>query len=71
MNRESLAPFFQNLKDKQQSEQQRQQACDAVSIFYQLKEVERGKTHTLKDNKGNISTKKGELKTSNADWNPA
>jgi hypothetical protein len=40
---------------------------DAVSLFYQMKKVDQGKRHTLKNNKGNISTKKTELKTTNAD----
>ena len=35
-NNESLAPFVQKLKDKHQTEQQRKQAFDAVSIFYQI-----------------------------------
>ena len=33
-NKESLAPFGQKLKDKKQTEQQRKQAFDAVSIYY-------------------------------------
>jgi len=69
INRESLGPFLKKLKDKQQSAQQRKQASDAVSIFYQLNKVDLDETHTLKDSNGNISTKKHELKKRNADWN--
>jgi len=70
VNRESLAPFLKKLKDKNQSEQQRKQAFDAVSLFYQIKNADQDETHTVNDNKENISTKKHELKEINADWNP-
>jgi hypothetical protein len=37
VNEESLAPFIQKLKAKNQTEQQRKQALDAIYIFYQPK----------------------------------
>jgi hypothetical protein len=37
VNKESLAPFIQKLKAKNQTEQQRKQALDAIYIFYQPK----------------------------------
>jgi len=60
VNKESLAPFIQKLKDKNQTEKQRKQAFDAVSIFYKIerKKTVQGKTQTLKNKKENISTKK-------------
>ena len=75
IKKKSLAPFIQKLKDKNQTEQQWKQLFDAVSMFYQImfyqiKKTDQGKIHTLKDKKENISTKKTELKSINADWNP-
>ena len=35
-----------------------------------MKKADQGKTYILKNNEGNISTKKTELKTTNADWSP-
>ncbi len=69
-DKESLAPFVQKLKDKKQTEQQRKQAFDAISLFCQMKKADQGKSHILKNNEGNISTKKTELKTTNSDWSP-
>ncbi len=37
VNKESLAPFIQKLKDKNQTEQQRKQASGAIFMFYQPK----------------------------------
>ncbi len=72
VNKESLAPFIQKLKDKNQAEKQRKQAFDAVSIFYEIerKKTVQGKTQTLKNKKESISTKKTEIKSTNADWSP-
>ena len=71
-NRESFAPFVQKLKDKSQSERQREQAFNAVSIYYQ---IEKKKTYhndiqILKNKSETISTKKPDLKSTNADWRP-
>ena len=35
-----------------------------------MKKADQGKTYILKNNEGNISTKKAEVKTTNADWSP-
>lgn len=60
VNKESLAPFIQKLKDKNQTEQQRKQAFDAVFMFYQIKKTvkktDQGKTQTLKNKNEDIST---------------
>ena len=37
VNKESLAPFIQKLKDKNQAEKQQKQVFDAIYIFYQPK----------------------------------
>jgi hypothetical protein len=60
VNKESLAPFIQKLKDKNQTAQKREQAFDAVSIFYQIErnKTVQGKTQTLENKNENISTKK-------------
>jgi hypothetical protein len=68
--KESLAPFVQKLKAKNQTEQQRKQALDAISMFYQIKKTVQGKTQTLKNKNENISTKKTVLKSTNANWIP-
>lgn len=70
VNKESLAPFIQKLKDKNQTEQQRKQAFDAVFMFYQIKKTDQGKAQTLKNKNEDISTKKTVLKLTKADWSP-
>jgi hypothetical protein len=45
-------------------------AFDAISLFCQMKKADQGETYILKNNEGNISAKKTELKTKNADWSP-
>ena len=69
-NKESLAPFGQKLKDKKQTEQQRKQASDAVSIFYELEKkwTNLDNAPVLNTKDANISIKKAELKSTNADW---
>ncbi len=67
-NKDSLALFVQKLKDKNQTEQQRKQAIDAVSIYYKIKKSDQDKSQTLKNKNENISTKKTVLKSTNADW---
>ena len=71
-NKESLGPFVQKLKDKNQTEQQRKQAFDAVSIYYQIekRKTDQIKLQVLKDKDKNISTKNNGLKSSGADWRP-
>ena len=59
-NKESFAPFVQKLKDKNHTEQQREQAFDAVSIFYRIekKKTDQGSAQVLNNKNGNISTEK-------------
>ena len=59
-SRRSLAPFVEKLKAKNQSEQQRKQATDAVSIFYQVKNTgsEGDDARALKYAETEISIKK-------------
>lgn len=70
--KENFAPFAIKLKDKNQSEQQRKQAFDAVSIYYQ---IEKGKPDQddpplLKNKNEQISTKNTETNSTHADWRP-
>jgi hypothetical protein len=37
VNKKSLAPFIQTLKDKNQTGQQQIQALDVISMFYHMK----------------------------------
>lgn len=68
--RASLSPFIQKLKDKKQTEQERKQALHAVSIYNELKNADQGKIGALENKKENISTKKTDLRSMNADWRP-
>ena len=66
---ESFAPFAIKLKDNNQSKQQRKQAFDAVSIFYQM---EKGKPDQdgailLKYKNEHTSTKNTETNSTHAD----
>ena len=69
-NKESLFLFVKKLKEKSQNEEQRKQAFYAVSIFYELKEVDQDKIGALKNKKKNISIKKIDLKETRSDWKP-
>jgi hypothetical protein len=71
-NKKSFAPFVQKLKDKNQTEQQRNQAFDAVSIFYQIEKKKSGQDNAqvLDNINENISTERTGLKSTNADWSP-
>jgi hypothetical protein len=56
--KESLPHFLQKLKAKNQTEEQRKQAFNAVSIFYELKNINLDKIGTLKNKKEIISREK-------------
>ena len=68
----SLPPFLQKLKDKNQTEEQRTQAFQAISIFYQIekKRNERPNTQIFNNKNENISTKNNKLTSTKADWRP-
>jgi hypothetical protein len=68
--KESLLHFLQKLKDKNQSKQQRKQAHHTVSIFREIKNTDQDKIKVFENKKENISTKKTELKSTNANWRP-
>ena len=68
--KKSLPHFLQKLKDKNQTEEQRKQAFHAVSIFYELKNVDHDKIWALKNKKEIISSKKEDSKSTQADWRP-
>jgi hypothetical protein len=56
------------LREKNQNEQQRKQASDAISIYYEIEAAHSGKNVTFKNKNVIISTKKVSLKTKNANW---
>jgi membrane-associated HD superfamily phosphohydrolase len=62
-NKRSFAPFVQKLKEKNQTEQQRKQAFDVVSIFYRIekKKTDQNTVPVLNNKNENISTKKKPL----------
>lgn len=69
-NRLSFSPFARKLKDKHQTEQQRKQALDAVSIFYEIQERDgdQDSLPVLKNTKTHLSRKKDCPIPTNADW---
>ena len=69
-NRESLSYFIKKLKEKNQTEQQQKQALHAISIYFDIEFTNKDKKIPLENKKRILSSKKGELKTTNADWRP-
>lgn len=67
-NKESLAYFIKKLKEKNQTDQQQKQALHAISIYFDLEFADKDKNIALKTKKRILSSKKGELKSTNADW---
>lgn len=69
-NKESLAYFIKKLKEKNQTEQQQKQALHAISIYFDIEFADKDKKIPLENKKRILSSKKGELKSTNADWRP-
>ena len=69
-DRRSFTPFAIKLKDKNQSEEQRKQAFDAVSIYYQIEKgnPDQDGALLLKYKNEHISTKNIETNSTHADW---
>lgn len=67
---ESFAPFAIKLKDKNQNEQQRKQAFDAISIYYQIEKgtPDQGDAPLLENKNQQISTINTEANSTHADW---
>ena len=71
LDKASLSYFLKKLKDKNQTEQQQKQAFHAVSILYQIENIDQHRIGALKTKKENISTKKTALGATHVDWSPA
>jgi len=56
------------LREKNQTEQQQEQASDAISIYYLIGTTNSGENITLKNKNAIISTKKKDLKSKNTNW---
>ena len=69
-NKESLACFIKKLKEKNQTEQQQKQALHAISIYFDIEFADKDKKIPLENKKRILSSKKRELKSTNADWRP-
>ena len=69
-NKESLSYFIKKLKEKNQTEQQQKQALHAISIYFDIEFANKDKKIPLENKKRVLSSKKGELKTTNAGWRP-
>ena len=66
----SLPYFLQKLKNKNQTEEQRKQAFHAVSIYYELKNIDHDKIPVIENKKEIKSSKNENLKLTKADWRP-
>ena len=60
VKKDSFAPFVQKLRDKNQTEQQRKQAFDAVSIFSQIEKekADQDELQVFNNKNKDMSTKK-------------
>jgi integron integrase len=67
-DKESLSYFLKKLGDKNQTEQQQKQAFHAVSIFYEIENIDQDRIGALKNKKENIATKKTALDATHVDW---
>ncbi len=67
-DKESLHYFMNKLREKNQDEQQRKQASDAISIYYEIEATLSRENVTFKNENAIISTKKVGLKPKNANW---
>jgi hypothetical protein len=67
----SLPHFIKKLKEKKQTDQQQKQAADAISIYYGEETIRENKNIVSKTNNKIISSKKDNLKPTNANWVPA
>jgi len=56
------------LREKNQTEQQQEQASDAISIYYLIGTTNSDENITLKNKNAIISTKKKDLKSKNTNW---
>jgi hypothetical protein len=70
LEKESLPHFLEKLKEKHQTEQQQKQAFHAVSIFYEIENIDQRSIKGLKNKKENIATKKSALDATHGDWSP-
>ncbi|HUT71604.1 MAG TPA: hypothetical protein VMW89_13105 [Desulfatiglandales bacterium] len=68
LKEENLLYFLEKLEDKNQTEQQQKQASHAVSIFYEIENIDQDRIGALKNKKENISTKKTALDATHVDW---
>lgn len=68
--KESLSHFIDKLKNKRQTEHQRNQAFHAVSIFYETTNTDQDEVSALHTKNKDISRKKTGLKLIGADWRP-
>jgi len=67
-DRKSLNHFIRKLKDKRQSEQQQQQAINAIAIYYETLPTVSESNIEYKNKNHIISSEKEGLKLTNADW---
>jgi hypothetical protein len=66
----SLPHFMKKLKEKKQTDLQQKQAADAIYIYYGEETIREDKNVLFKTNNKIISSKKNNLKPTNASWVP-
>jgi len=66
----SLPHFIKKLKEKKQTDLQQKQAADAIYIYYGEETIREDKNVLSKTNNKIISSKKDNLKPTNASWVP-
>ncbi|MEA1946626.1 MAG: integron integrase [Thermodesulfobacteriota bacterium] len=66
----SLPHFIKKLKEKKQTDPQQKQAADAIYIYYGEETIREDKNVLSKTNNKIISSKKNNLKPTNASWVP-
>ncbi|MFC1857597.1 hypothetical protein ACFL9U_06150 [Thermodesulfobacteriota bacterium] len=66
----SIHNFINKLREKNQTDQQQEQASDAISLYYETGTTQSGEKVPFKNKNAIISTKKEDLKSKNANWKP-
>ena len=64
-DKKSLTPFINKLREKKQTNQQQEQAVDAISLYYGYNSTHYGKTTAFKTKNNVISSKKANAKPTN------
>jgi len=70
LNKDSLPEFLNNLKEKNQTSLEQEQASDAISIYYEIEKIHSNEDFSSSNKNFIISERRKESKTENANWKP-